>query len=232
MGIAIRVGAAARRCHNALCRCRPTAVTESDERGVVKQLNGMDAMLLYSETPNLSTHTLKVAVVDAAQYEGEFSFELFRRTLGDRLHLLDPLRYKLVDIPGRLHHPMWLENCAVDLDYHLRRIQVPAPGGRRELDQVIGEVASTPLDRSRPLWEFHFAEGLAGDRFALIGKVHHALAAGVAPVNLLARAMDLEDGPTDERDDDGAGVTPTTAGLLRAAGRDHVRQIAELPGLL
>ena len=197
----------------------------------MKRLNGMDAMLLYSETPNLHTHTLKVAVIDAADFEGEFNYETFRHHLRRRLHLLDPLRYKLVDIPWRLHHPMWLENCEVDLDYHLRRGRVPAPGGRRELDRVIGEVASTPLDRSRPLWEFHFAEGLAGARFAVIGKVHHALADGVASVNLLARAMDLADGPTDERDDDD-GVSPTTAELLRAAGRDHVRQIAELPGLL
>ncbi|MGB8791638.1 MAG: wax ester/triacylglycerol synthase domain-containing protein, partial [Mycobacterium sp.] len=115
----------------------------------MKRLNGMDAMLLYSETPNLHTHTLKVAVIDASNreaFDGEFNYEAFRRHLHRRLHLLDPLRYKLVDIPWRLHHPMWLENCEVDLDYHLRRVQVPAPGGRRELDHVIGEVASTPLD--------------------------------------------------------------------------------------
>ena len=198
----------------------------------MKRLNGMDAMLLYSETPNLHTHTLKVAIVDPAGGDGEFSFDAFRHHLRRRLHLLEPLRYKLVDIPWRLHHPMWLENCDVDLDYHLRRVQVPAPGGRRELDAVIGEVASTPLDRSRPLWEFHVAEGLAGGRFALIGKIHHALADGVASVNLLARAMDLKDAPTDEQDNDEAGVTPTTAGLLRAAGRDHIRQIAELPRLV
>jgi diacylglycerol O-acyltransferase / wax synthase len=198
----------------------------------VKRLNGMDAMLLYSETPNLHTHTLKVAVIDPSGGAAEFNFEAFRDHLRRRLHLLEPLRYKLVDIPWRLHHPMWLENCEVDLDYHLRRVQIPAPGGRRELDTVIGEVASAPLDRRRPLWEFHFAEGLAGGRFALIGKVHHALADGVASVNLLARAMDLKDAPTDERDNDEAGVAPSTAGLLRAAARDHVKQIAELPGLL
>jgi diacylglycerol O-acyltransferase / wax synthase len=201
----------------------------------VKRLNGMDAMLLYSETPNLHTHTLKVAIIDPSGGDAEFGcfdFEAFRDHLRRRLHLLEPLRYKLVDIPWRLHHPMWLENCDVDLNYHLRRIQVPAPGGRRELDTVIGHVASTPLDRSRPLWEFHFAEGLAGGRYALIGKVHHALADGVASVNLLARAMDLTDGPTDERDNDETGVSPTTAGLLRAAARDHVTQIAELPRLL
>jgi diacylglycerol O-acyltransferase len=198
----------------------------------VKRLNGMDAMLLYSETPNLHTHTLKVAVIDPSSGDAEFNFEAFRDHLSRRLHLLDPLRYKLVDIPWRLHHPMWLENCEVDLDYHLRRVQIPAPGGRRELDTIVGEVASTPLDRSRPLWEFHFAEGLAGGRFALIGKVHHALADGVASVNLLARAMDLTDAPTDERDNDVAGVAPSKAGLLRAAARDHVKQIAELPGLI
>jgi WS/DGAT/MGAT family acyltransferase len=192
----------------------------------------MDAMLLYSETPNLHTHTLKVAIIDVTDFDGEFNFEVFRHHLRRRLHLLDPLRYKLVDIPWRLHHPMWLENCEVDLDYHLRRVRVPGPGGRRELDHVIGELASTPLDRTRPLWEFYFAEGLAGDRFALIGKIHHALADGVASVNLLARAMDLKDAPTDERDNDDPCVAPTTADLLRAAGRDHVRQIAELPRLL
>jgi WS/DGAT/MGAT family acyltransferase len=198
----------------------------------VKRLNGMDAMLLYSEAPNLHTHTLKVAVIDPSDFDGEFGFDVFRHHVRRRLHLLEPLRYKLVDIPWRLHHPMWQENCDVDLDYHLRRVRVPAPGGRRELDGLIGEVASTPLDRRRPLWEFHFAEGLAGGRFALIGKVHHALADGVASVNLLARAMDLKDAPTDERDNDESGVRPSSADLLRAAALDHARQIAALPGLV
>ena len=197
----------------------------------MKRLNGMDAMLLYSEAPNLHTHTLKVTVIDPADFDGEFGFDVFRRHVRRRLHLLEPLRYQLVDIPWQLHHPMWQENCEVDLDYHLRRVRVPAPGGRRELDGVIGELASTPLDRSRPLWEFHFAEGLSGGRFALIGKVHHALADGVASVNLLARAMDLKDATTDEREAE-ASVTPSTGDLLRAAARDHTRQIAELPALI
>jgi len=197
----------------------------------VKRLNGMDAMLLYSETPNLHTHTLKVAVIDPSDFDGEFGFDTFRHHVRRRLHLLEPLRYKLVDIPWQLHHPMWQENCEVDLDYHLRRVRVPAPGGRRELDRVIGEVASTPLDRSRPLWEFHFAEGLSGGRFALIGKVHHALADGVASVNLLARAMDLTDATTDEREAE-AGVTPSSGDLLCAAALDHARQVAGLPALI
>ena len=198
----------------------------------VKRLNGMDAMLLYSETPNLHTHTMKVAVINAADYDGEFTFEVFRRTVQRRLHLLDPLRYQLVDIPWKLHHPMWMENCEVDLDYHLRRVQVPSPGGRRELDEVIGEIASTPLDRDRPLWEFHFAEGMADDRFALIGKVHHTLADGLASANLLARLMDLAGSAQDERDDYTTCAAPSRAELLRTAGRDHVQNVAALPGLM
>ena len=79
--------------------------------GATRVCLNVEAMLLYGETPNLHTHTLKVAVVDTADYDGEFSFELFRRTLLRWLHLLDPLRYKLIDIPWRLHHPMWMENC-------------------------------------------------------------------------------------------------------------------------
>ena len=202
----------------------------------MKRLNGMDAMLLYSETPNLHTHTLKVAIVDASlntqAFGGEFNFDVFRETIARRLHLLEPLRYRLVDIPWRLHHPMWLENCDVDLDYHLRRVQVPSPGGRRELDEVIGDVASTPLDRSRPLWEFHFAEGMADNRFALIGKVHHALADGVASANLLARLMDFAGAAEDELGDSVACTAPSKAELLREAGRDHVKQVAALPALV
>jgi diacylglycerol O-acyltransferase len=201
----------------------------------MKRLNGMDAMLLYSEAPNLHTHTLKVAVIDPAPDAPGvpgFGFEAFRDHVRRRLPLLDPLRYQLVDIPWRLHHPMWLEDCDVDLDYHLRRVTVPAPGGRRELDEVIGRVMSTPLDRSRPLWEFHFAEGLAGGRFAVIGKVHHALADGVASVNLLGRLLgDAIDGPDTERSSV-TPVPPTRADLLRAAARDHARQVVKLPGLI
>jgi hypothetical protein len=53
----------------------------------MKRLSGMDAMLLYSETPNLHTHTLKVAIVHATDFDGEFNFEVFRQTIARRLHL-------------------------------------------------------------------------------------------------------------------------------------------------
>jgi diacylglycerol O-acyltransferase len=198
----------------------------------VKRLGGWDAVLLYSETPNVHMHTLKVAVFDASDCGGRFDFTLFRRTLNDRLPLLEPLRYRLVDIPFKLHHPMWQENTEVDLDYHIRRRTVAAPGGRRELDELIGEIASSPLDRSRPLWEFHFVEGMAEHRFAVIGKVHHALADGIASANLLARALDPRDGPHAVVNSSIADPPPSKGQLLRVAARDHLDQVKRVPGVL
>jgi len=198
----------------------------------VRRLSGWDSLLLSSETPNVHQHTLKVAVVDTALFEGEPTFDAFRETFASRLSVLDPLSYELVDIPFHVHRPMWREDVAVDMDHHVRRIQVPAPGGRRGLDDLIGQIASTPLSRRRPLWVLYFAEGLAPNRVAVIGKVHHALADGVASANLMARAMDWPDSPQVDDTPGGLAAPPSTAALLRSAVRDHARQLMDVPGAI
>ncbi len=187
--------------------------------------------MLYSETPEIHMHTLKIGVLDVSKVQG-YDFDLFRSIAGERLHALAPLRYQLVDIPLKLHHPMWVQNAEIDLDYHLRRAQVAAPGGRRELDELIGQIASTPLDRRYPLWEMHVAEGLADNRIAIIQKVHHVLADGVASANQMARVLQsnqaevagqLAPSPADSR---------TPVNLIKAAGRDHIGLIRRLPRLM
>lgn len=181
----------------------------------MKRLNGVDALMLYSETPSIHMHTLKVGILDVSAVDG-YSFEMFRQVACPRLMALSALRYQLVDVPLRLHHPMWVENDDIDLDYHVRRARVPEPGGRRELDQLIGEIASTPLDRRRPLWEMYVAEGLADDR--------------IASANQMARALQLDE-PSPETAI-GHPDQVTTTDLLRAAGRDHAHLIRKLPRLL
>lgn len=198
----------------------------------MKRLSGWDAVLLYSETPTVHMHTLKLAVIDISELKGrQFGVDEFRHVIHGRLHKLDPFRYELVDIPFKFHHPMWRENCEVDLDYHVRAYRVDAPGGRRELDEAVGKIASTPLDRSRPLWEMYFIEGLANGRIAVLGKIHHALADGVASANLLARGMDLQAGP-DDRDSYATDPASTRPELVRTAFADHMRQIGRLPGVM
>jgi diacylglycerol O-acyltransferase len=197
----------------------------------VKRLNGVDALMLYIETPEVHMHTLKIGVLDVSNVDG-YDFDVFRAVAYPRLQAMAPLRYQLVDIPLKLHHPMWVVNEEIDFDYHVRRAQVAAPGGRRELDQLIGEIASTPLDRSRPLWEMYVAEGLADNRIAIIHKVHHVLADGTASANQMAKAIAPQPpagvvGMPEEPD-----IARNRSALLKAAGRDHVRLIRRLPRLV
>lgn len=197
----------------------------------MKRLNGVDAMMLYSETPEIHMHTLKIGVLDVSQIPG-YDFDLFRKLALPRLHALAPLRCQLVDIPFKLHHPMWVQDAEIDVDYHIRRARVRAPGGRRELDELIGEIASTPLDRSRPLWEMYVAEGLPDNKIAVIHKVHHVLADGMASANQMAMVIGAEE--PDVRGALAEAPPDSTAALnlLRAAGRDHARGLRRLPMLL
>ncbi len=193
----------------------------------MKRLSGWDAVLLYSETPNVHMHTIKVAVIELAPDRRDFDIEAFRQVIGSRLNKLEPFCYQLVEIPFKFHHPMWREHCEVDLSYHIRPWRLPEPGGRRELDEAIGRIASTPLDRQRPLWEMYFVEGLANDRIAVVAKIHHALADGVASANLMARGMDLQPGP--EGGPYVSDPAPTTRQLMSSAFADHLRHLGRLP---
>lgn len=183
--------------------------------------------MLYTEAPNVPMHTVKVAIVDAPGTGGS-AVEAVRQVLRRRLHRFEPMRRVLVDTPFQFHRPMWRENCPVDLTYHVRPLHLAAPGGRRELDDAIAKLIEVPLDRSRPLWEIYVVDGLADGRFAVVTKIHHALADGVASANLLAGAFDRSDAcPAAEFD-----ALPARTALLRTAAREHLRQIAELPSLL
>lgn len=193
----------------------------------MKRLSGWDAVLLYSETPNVHMHTIKAAVIELDSDRRDFGIDAFREVIGGRLNKLEPFCYQLVEIPFKLHHPMWREHCELDMEYHIRPWRLPAPGGRRELDEAIGRIASTQLERDRPLWEMYFVEGLANNRIAVVGKIHHALADGVASANLMARGMDLRPGP--DGDPYRYDPAPTARQLMGSAFADHLRHVGRIP---
>lgn len=92
--------------------------------------------------------------------------------------------------PGLTHPlPAWVEQDEIDLEYHVRHLALPRPGGERELGQLIARLHSQPLDLSRPPWEFHLIEGLEGGRFAIYLKMHHSLIDGISGVRLVTRCM-------------------------------------------
>jgi diacylglycerol O-acyltransferase len=198
----------------------------------MKRLNGSDAMMLFSEAANVPMHSVKVAILDApgaTDFPVAFSVERARKVVQQRLHRFEPLRRVLVETPYGFHRPMWRENCPVDLAYHVRPLHLSAPGGRRELDDAVARLIEEPLDRTRPLWEIYVVDGLADGRLAVVTKIHHALADGVASANLLAAALDKPEGVRSVAQIDSH---PSKLQLLRTATIDHLHQIAEFPGLL
>ena len=109
-----------------------------------------------------------------------------------RVHLLPRLRQRLAFAPLRLGTPFWIDDHDFDLANHVRRVRLPAPGNDAQFHDLVGEVLSPPLDRSRPLWELVLVEGFVDDRFAIVYKTHHALADGFSAVDIGTLLFDVE----------------------------------------
>ena len=171
----------------------------------MERFTGPDASFLYMETPNVHMHTLKIAVIDLP-FEVPYTevFDMVRLAMEQRLHLVPRLRLRPVEVPGGLHHPMWLKDSHFNLGRHLFRARIADPGGQREMDQAIAEIASLQLPRDRPLWETWLLEGLADGGIVLVTKIHHSLADGVASATMLGKVMDL----SPDEDDGGASLPP------------------------
>jgi len=159
---------------------------------------------------------------------GGYTFDRLRDELGLRIKALPEFRAKLADSMFNLDHPVWVEDNDFDVDRHLHRIGLPAPGGRRELGEVCGHIASLPLERSRPLWEMWVIEGVADTDaregpLAVMTKVHHASVDGVTGANLLLQLCSVEpDAPPPDPVDgpsEASSLEIAAAGLVMFASR-------------
>src|SRR5205807_8401892 len=117
--------------------------------------------------------------------------------IAERIHLIPRLRQRLEEPPLGLANPVWSDDAAFDLDWHVRQASLPEPGGDAELGGLVGREFSHRLDRARPLWEATLIEGLEGGRKGLLIKVHHALVDGVAAIGLAALVLDPSEQPLD-----------------------------------
>jgi len=158
----------------------------------MRRLNGIDAYMLYSETPRTPNHTLKIGVYDPSDDPTQYSFAWMKEMLAARLHRLPPFRWRLVPTPLGIHHPVFIEDPDFDLERHVFRVGVPAPGTIREMCEMISQIASVPLDRTRPLWEVWILEGMEDGKVGYVAKTHHALADGVASAELLGQFFTAE----------------------------------------
>lgn len=122
-------------------------------------------------------------------------FERLRQVIKERIHLVPLMRRRAVRVPFGLDHPLWVEDPMFDLDYHVRRANLPAPGGPGELATLVADIASRPLDLDRPLWEMHLVEGLESGHVAVVSKLHHAAIDGASGAETIATFLDLGPGP-------------------------------------
>jgi WS/DGAT/MGAT family acyltransferase len=155
------------------------------------------------------------AIMWAAEKDPSLRSDFSNLTILDRVPDVDRLRAKVetalvelprlservVSAPLRIAPPEWRTDPTIDLDYHLRRVALPEPGTMRDLLDVAATLTSTPLDRSRPLWEFTLIEGLDDGRAALLQRVHHTVTDGVGGLKLSLSLVDFEREPEPEMRD-------------------------------
>ena len=186
------------------------------------RLNPLDATFVDAEDgdPHVS-----MAIASIAVFEGPApSHEEFMTYLAGRLPLVPRYRHKLRTVPFRLGRPVWVEDPDFDLRYHVRRTALPAPGGDRQLAELMARVMSQRLDRDHPLWEYWVAEGLPEGRWALISKVHHCMVDGVSGTDLYRVIFDFspEPSPPAATDDRTVDAEPSAVELAARAALDAV----------
>lgn len=199
-----------------------------------QQLSALDAVFLAIETPETPGHIGGLAILDPTTHpEQAFDFGSYVEFVAERLALCPRFSWKLQHVPLGLDQPYWIEEEELDLGRHIRRIALPSPGGTGELCELASYLWESPLDRSRPLWEMFYIEGLQGGRIAMLWKMHHCLLDGASGAGLVELLFDLAPEPADHplvpvQDDARAG---SRRGLLQMAAQGLRNAVKRLPAL-
>jgi diacylglycerol O-acyltransferase / wax synthase len=157
-----------------------------------ERLSAQDASFIGLEDARCHMHVGGVMLFDSAPLrtpEGGIDIDRIRAAIEARLHLVPRFRQRLAFLPFE-QLPIWVDDDRFRLAYHVRHSALPKPGDDRTLKRLVGRIMSQQLDRTRPLWEMWFVEGLANDQFALISKTHHCMIDGVAGADLISVIME------------------------------------------
>ncbi len=115
--------------------------------------------------------------------------------MASRLHLIPRFRRRLQYVAFGQGRPIWVDDPHFDIAYHVRLTALPSPGNREQLLTLCSRVQAGLLDRTRPLWELWFVEGLEGGHVGLVQKTHHALVDGVSGVDVATVLLDFSPDP-------------------------------------
>ena len=204
---------------------------------MLKQLSDQDAIFLHLETADTFAHVAGLSLVTLPEgYRGDF-FADYRAVIVNRMSQVPLLHRRLARLPLDLDPPFWVEAEHIDLDYHIRRATVPAPGRFSDLEAMIAELHAHPLDRSRPLWQFTVIDGLASGQRAIYIKVHHTAMDGVSSQALITTMYDPTPVPRvfplPEATSEGrSSIGNIVRGVLTHRARLAIRAVQLVPELL
>lgn len=140
-----------------------------------ERISGVDTAWLRMDRP-----TNLMMIVGVLMLEGKLSRAALKRVIETRFLAFRRFRSRAVqDGAGA----WWEDDGMLDLDHHVKRVTLPARGGKAELERLVSELASTPLDPDRPLWQFHVVENYLGGT-AVVMRIHHCYADGIALVQV------------------------------------------------
>jgi diacylglycerol O-acyltransferase / wax synthase len=162
---------------------------------MVERLSRLDASFLYLEEPGTPMHVGGLLVLDTPPG----GVDALAALVEARLPLVPRYRQRVVEVPGQLANPVWVDDPEFNIDYHVRRSGLPRPGTEAQLLDLVSRLTSRPLDRKRPLWEVYLVEGLADGRVAVITKTHPALVDGLSAIDIGQVLLDVApDAPAPE----------------------------------
>ncbi|WP_409427350.1 wax ester/triacylglycerol synthase family O-acyltransferase [Mycobacterium sp. SMC-11] len=151
----------------------------------MRRLTGEDNSFLAWENAAQPQHTIKVMVLDPSRGQRPLTFEAVKAMVPGLVERVEPLQWQLLMPRLRFGRPWWVARPRIDVEHHVRRVTLTAPGGDHELALAIDAIFYDRLDRSRPAWQLFYVDGLADGKIALIWKIHHAVADGTASLRIL-----------------------------------------------
>ncbi len=203
----------------------------------LEPLSGLDGTFLNLETLATPMHVGSLHLFEVPPgYQGDFEGSV-RTMMAQRL--VPVLRRRLAAMPLHMANPIWLQGD-VDLNQHIERIHIPAPGNWAQLQTVVANLHADLLDRTRPLWMLYVLEGLAGGEQAYYFKIHHAMLDGQAGAALAAALFDTSPNPAppaniapiSTRIDRKPGALRLVAAAFRHDATQYVKLVRDLPGML
>ncbi len=158
-------------------------------------MRSLERLLLGLEQPHAPIDGVGILLLDPSTAGEGFGFDRVRCELQLKLDDLPLFTRRAVEVPLNLAPGAWVVDPAFDFDHHVHRVAVPSPGGLAELTELAMALTDQALDRSRPLWQLWYVEGVEGGRVAIILRVHHALIDGMGGVEMFVRLFDTSAAP-------------------------------------